>query len=323
MRHHRTLLFCIAVFAACESEPPTVPNRAPTAGQIPLQTVHVGERRSLDLSGYFTDPDGDALTFTAESGHPDLVSVSVSGSTLELAADRTAGPRSPGPPGGRKRCGGGQRQGESGTGLPGVPVGAWPLPGSATAVRDRSRAAGLRRAVRAVFGPTCFLQRCRATARRAVLEELRRERRAGKNTGDQDKELPEADEVRERIRLAYEAGADSGMRELHDLASQLDGQGAGAAARALRTSPANLFTVDRLGLRPPLSRALSTTHVVMRAPWHLPQRICNPPSWRDAEMALQWTVASFLESEKVSPSIQGVRQLPALTARLDGGPSPG
>ena len=77
MRHHLTLLLCIAVLAACESEPPTVPNRAPTAGQIPLQTVHVGERRSLDLSGYFTDPDGDALTFTAESGHPDLVSVSV------------------------------------------------------------------------------------------------------------------------------------------------------------------------------------------------------------------------------------------------------
>ena len=75
-------------FVACEDEPPTVPNRAPTAGQIPLQTVHVGERESLDLSGYFADPDGDALTFTAESGHPGMVSVSVSGSTLELAGLR-------------------------------------------------------------------------------------------------------------------------------------------------------------------------------------------------------------------------------------------
>ena len=90
MRHHLTLLLCIAVFAACEPRAVDIdiPNRAPTAGQIPLQTVHVGERQSLDLSGYFTDPDGDALTFTAESGHPDLVSVAVSGSTLEFAALR-------------------------------------------------------------------------------------------------------------------------------------------------------------------------------------------------------------------------------------------
>ena len=97
MRHHLTLLlssvtrFAVLaslVLVACEGEPPTVPNRAPTASQIPSQTVHVGERRSLDLSGYFADPDGDALTFTAGSGHPDLVSVSVSSSTLELVGLR-------------------------------------------------------------------------------------------------------------------------------------------------------------------------------------------------------------------------------------------
>ena len=89
MRYAQPALAFVALLAltACDAltDPP---NRAPTAGQIPLQTVHVGERRSLDLSGYFADPDGDALTFTAESGHPGLLSVSVSGSTLELAALR-------------------------------------------------------------------------------------------------------------------------------------------------------------------------------------------------------------------------------------------
>ena len=62
------------------------PNRAPMAGQIPAQTVHVGERLDLDLAGYFTDPDGDSLTFAAESGHPGLVAAEVQGAMLELAA---------------------------------------------------------------------------------------------------------------------------------------------------------------------------------------------------------------------------------------------
>ena len=87
VKQSRFVVLAFVALAACEDEP-TIPNREPMAGQIPLQTVHVGERRSLDLSGYFTDPDGDALTFTAESGHPDLVSVSVLGSTLELVGLR-------------------------------------------------------------------------------------------------------------------------------------------------------------------------------------------------------------------------------------------
>ena len=189
---------------------------------------------------------------------------------------------------------------------------------------DRSRlfvigaATGLRRSVRAVFGPSCFLQRCRATARRAVIEELRRTRRNGEDdAGDQDSERTSPEKVRERIQLAYEAGVDLGMRELHALARQLESEGDVAAARALRTSPANLFTVDRLGLRPPLSRSLSTTHVVSRAPWHLPQRICNPPSWRDDKMALQWCVASFLETETESTQrIAGYAGLSSLATRL-------
>ena len=48
--------------------PPPPPNRAPVpAGSIPTQTVAVGETAAVDVSAYFSDPDGDALSYTAET----------------------------------------------------------------------------------------------------------------------------------------------------------------------------------------------------------------------------------------------------------------
>ena len=81
----QTLL--LAVFlAGCEDATIAPPNRAPTVKHIPIQTLHVGERRNLDLSGFFADPDGDALTYAAVTGQPHLVAIAVSGAILELAA---------------------------------------------------------------------------------------------------------------------------------------------------------------------------------------------------------------------------------------------
>ena len=64
----------------------TVPNRAPTtSGTIPSQTLSTGQTLRLDMSAYFTDPDGDALTFTAASAHAGVVSVEIAGSTVTIA----------------------------------------------------------------------------------------------------------------------------------------------------------------------------------------------------------------------------------------------
>ena len=63
----------------------TVPNSAPRAvGDIPHDTVDVGETTTVELSGYFTDPDGDPLTYTAEPFWDDRVRVTVSGSVMTL-----------------------------------------------------------------------------------------------------------------------------------------------------------------------------------------------------------------------------------------------
>ena len=61
------------------------PNRAPEAvGTIPNQAVATGQTATLAVSSYFRDPDGDALTYTAASSAPAVVSVALSGTTLTM-----------------------------------------------------------------------------------------------------------------------------------------------------------------------------------------------------------------------------------------------
>ena len=58
-------------------------NQAPVpAGAIPAQTAHVGEAAAVDVSSYFNDPDGDALSYAAASGNAVVATVAVSGSTV-------------------------------------------------------------------------------------------------------------------------------------------------------------------------------------------------------------------------------------------------
>ena len=65
----------------------TVPNRAPEArGSLPDQTVQAGQTATLDVSPYFTDADGDALSYAASSSNPSVAVVSTSGATVMITA---------------------------------------------------------------------------------------------------------------------------------------------------------------------------------------------------------------------------------------------
>ena len=63
----------------------TVPNTEPDAvGDIPYDTLNVGETVSLDLDPYFSDPDGDPLTYTADVFFDHVAKATVSGSILTV-----------------------------------------------------------------------------------------------------------------------------------------------------------------------------------------------------------------------------------------------
>ena len=65
-----------------------VPNRPPVPrGTISPLSVPIGETGTVDASQYFTEPDGEALTYSANSSNPAVARVSVGGSTVTVSAD--------------------------------------------------------------------------------------------------------------------------------------------------------------------------------------------------------------------------------------------
>ncbi len=62
-------------------------NNAPeTVRAIPPQTMTAGQTVTVDVSSFFSDPDGDDLTYTAESSDAAVVTASLSGSSLTVTA---------------------------------------------------------------------------------------------------------------------------------------------------------------------------------------------------------------------------------------------
>ena len=60
-------------------------NRAPRpVGAIPPQTIGVGGRATVNASQYFSDPDNDALTYSATTSNSSVARASVSGSTVTI-----------------------------------------------------------------------------------------------------------------------------------------------------------------------------------------------------------------------------------------------
>ncbi|WP_420614627.1 hypothetical protein [Candidatus Palauibacter sp.] len=83
------LALVILSAAACGDEataPPTAtPNRRPTpTSTIPPQELTAGDTLTVDAGAYFTDPDGDALTFSAETSDAAVASVSLSDATVTV-----------------------------------------------------------------------------------------------------------------------------------------------------------------------------------------------------------------------------------------------
>ncbi len=62
----------------------TVGNRAPEGSSIPAQVIAPGGTARVNLSSYFSDPDGDRLSYAASSANVNVATASVVGSTLTI-----------------------------------------------------------------------------------------------------------------------------------------------------------------------------------------------------------------------------------------------
>ena len=71
-----------------------VPNRPPgLTAALPDLTLTVGDARPVRLLGYFSDPEGDPITFSASSSDATRASVATSGSTVTVTAEREGSAR--------------------------------------------------------------------------------------------------------------------------------------------------------------------------------------------------------------------------------------
>lgn len=72
---------------ACDDEGTSPPDNRPpeVIGEIPEQVRVIGATYVFEVSRYFTDPDGDSLTFSATVQDSHIATISVSGSSLRIA----------------------------------------------------------------------------------------------------------------------------------------------------------------------------------------------------------------------------------------------
>lgn len=165
-------------------------------------------------------------------------------------------------------------------------------------VIDGSKA--LRAAVEEVFGAAAQVQRCRTHKIRNVAERL-------------PKAL--AAQVKSVMRAAFKLPEKEGKAKLRQQACWLQADYPDAAASLLEGLD-EIFTVNRLGLTPALTRCLATTNLIENpngAVRRVSERVCR---YRDAEMALRWTASGFLEVEKGFRRLQGHRDLWVLATAL-------
>ncbi|MCW5222956.1 IS256 family transposase [Verminephrobacter aporrectodeae] len=165
-------------------------------------------------------------------------------------------------------------------------------------VIDGSKA--LRSAIDEMFGKQARVQRCRTHKLRNVLERLPK---------------TEAAQTKAVMTAAYKLGAKEGMAKLQKQAQWLQREHAGAAALLLEGLE-ETFTVNALGLPPSLTRCLCTTNIIENPNGIVRRTSRRVTRYRDADMALRWTAAGFIEAQKSFRKIQGVRDLWILETAL-------
>ena len=165
-------------------------------------------------------------------------------------------------------------------------------------VIDGSKA--LRSGIEQLCGKDAKVQRCRIHKIRNVSERLPKDR---------------AEQVRWLMKQAFKLDAPKGRQRLKELANDLKAQHPDAAASALEGLD-EMFTITDLGITGELARCLATTNVI-ESPNSVVRRVSGRvTNYKDAEMALRWTAAGFLEAEKSFRKLRGHADLKILINSL-------
>jgi transposase-like protein len=166
-------------------------------------------------------------------------------------------------------------------------------------VIDGSKA--LRTAIDAVFGAKHPVQRCRHHKLENVMGYLPEELKG---------------QVKAVLRAAFRLPAKEGMVRIEKQAEWLEREYPSAAA-SLREGLAEMFTVNRLGLSPSLSRCLVSTNVIESPHSGVRLRTRKICRWRNGKMVLRWAAAALLMTEQNFRRIMGYRDLWMLKVALD------
>jgi transposase-like protein len=161
-------------------------------------------------------------------------------------------------------------------------------------VIDGSKA--LRSGIEQFCGEAAQVQRCRIHKIRNVAERLPKTKAA---------------QTRWVMAQAFKGDADAGIQKLKAHAKHLKAQHPDAAASLLEGLE-ELFTINRLGVTGELARCLATTNVI-ESPNSVVRRVsARVTNYRDAEMAMRWAAAGFLEAEKAFRRLRGHQHIAAL-----------
>jgi transposase-like protein len=166
-------------------------------------------------------------------------------------------------------------------------------------VIDGSKA--LRKAIDDVFGRQNPVQRCQTHKLRNVLGYLPKEMQG---------------QVRAVLRAAWKLDPKEGMARLRPQIEWLERTHPKAAA-SLQEGLEETFTINHLGLSPRLRKCLGTTNVIESSLSGVQGRTGRVTRWRSGEMALRWTAAAALETERNFRKIMGHADLWMLKAVLD------
>ena len=123
-------------------------------------------------------------------------------------------------------------------------------------------------------------------------------------------------ERRFQVQFGYLALSKTSTKQrLRELAKDLKAQHPDAAASVLEGMD-EMFTITELGLTGELARCLATTNVI-ESPNSVVRRVSGRvTNYKDAEMALRWTAAGFIEAEKSFKKLRGYADLKILINSL-------